>query len=198
MSHANQDLTFEPIQDMGARLALEVAEFLDTLFGKPARTHGRSTLTKLSFVGHSLGNLIIRSALTHPALEPSLGRLHTCLSISGPHLGYLYSGNALFNSGLWFMKRFKNSACMHQLTFSDRENVQECYLFQLNQARTLDLFKNVVLVASPQVKSPAFRIDTVLVIQRYRPLGTLLASGVRHAQRSSSDYVIRYLTTLLA
>ncbi|GAQ81702.1 hypothetical protein KFL_000880160 [Klebsormidium nitens] len=150
MSHANQDLTFEPIQDMGARLALEVAEFLDALFGKPARTHGRSTLSKLSFVGHSLGNLIVRSALTHPALEPFLGRLHTCLSISGPHLGYLYSGNALFNSGLWFMKRFKNSACMHQLTFSDRENVQECYLFQLNQARTLDLFKNVILVASPQ------------------------------------------------
>lgn len=151
MSKANQDLTFDPIEDMGFRLASEVSEFLENAFGKPALTRGRSPLARLSFVGHSLGNLIIRSALTQPPLVPFLGRLHTCLSISGPHLGYLYSGNALFNSGLWFMKRFKNSACMHQLTFSDREDVRDCYLFRLSQARTLDLFKNVILVASPQV-----------------------------------------------
>jgi hypothetical protein len=42
---------------------------------------------RLSFVGHSIGNLIIRSALTHPAMAPFLDRLHTFLSISGPHLG---------------------------------------------------------------------------------------------------------------
>ena len=52
-----------------------------------------------SFVGHSLGNLIIRSALTRPAMAPLLPRLYTMLSLSGPHLGTLYNSSGLVNMG---------------------------------------------------------------------------------------------------
>ena len=67
---------------------------------------------RLSFVGHSIGNLIIRSALTHPAMAPFLGRLHTFLSISGPHLGYLHSQSSmsLFETGLRVLRTLKPSA----------------------------------------------------------------------------------------
>lgn len=53
----------------------------------------------LSFVGHSLGNLIVRSVLTRPRFKCYLSRLHTFLSLSGPHLGTLYNSSALVNTG---------------------------------------------------------------------------------------------------
>ena len=52
-----------------------------------------------SFVGHSLGNLIVRSVLTRPGFRCYLSRLHTFLSLSGPHLGTLYNSSALVNTG---------------------------------------------------------------------------------------------------
>jgi len=54
---------------------------------------------KVSFIGHSLGTIIIRSALTRPQLRPLLPRLHTFLSLSGPHLGTLYNTSGLVNAG---------------------------------------------------------------------------------------------------
>lgn len=67
------------------------------------------------------------------AMKPYLSNLYTFLSISGPHLGYLYSSNALFNSGLWLFKKLKGSPCMHQLTFTDEADIQNSFLFKLSQ-----------------------------------------------------------------
>lgn len=55
-----------------------------------------------SFVGHSLGNIIIRSALTHPEMRPFLDKIHTFLSLSGPHLGMLYPTSSLVSTGKIF------------------------------------------------------------------------------------------------
>lgn len=52
-----------------------------------------------SFVGHSLGNLIVRSVLSRPRFKCYLSKLHTFLSLSGPHLGTLYNSSALVNTG---------------------------------------------------------------------------------------------------
>lgn len=54
---------------------------------------------RISFVGHSLGTIIIRSALTRPQIKPFLGKMHTFLSLSGPHLGTLYNPSGLVNAG---------------------------------------------------------------------------------------------------
>lgn len=54
---------------------------------------------RISFVGHSLGTIIIRSALTRPQMRPLLPKLHTFLSLSGPHLGTLYNSSGLVNMG---------------------------------------------------------------------------------------------------
>lgn len=64
-------------------------------------------------------------------MEPYLRYLYTYLSVSGPHLGYLYSSNSLFNSGMWVLKKLKNTQCIHQLTFTDDPDLQNTFLFKL-------------------------------------------------------------------
>ncbi|CAM0874593.1 unnamed protein product [Alopecurus aequalis] len=149
LSEINEDRTFGDFKEMGKRLASEVVSFLKSKLDKYSR-HGGCKELKLSFVGHSIGNIIIRSALSEPKLQPFLKNLFTYMSISGPHLGYWYSSNSLFNSGLWLMKRLKGLQCMHQLTFTDEQDSQNTFLYRLCKLKTLENFKNIILVSSPQ------------------------------------------------
>ncbi len=52
-----------------------------------------------SFVGHSLGGLIVRAAVASKAFIPHLTKLYTFISLGSPHLGYLYHDNSIFESG---------------------------------------------------------------------------------------------------
>lgn len=63
MSEANEDKTSGDFREMGSRLAEEVISFLKKKMDKASRS-GNLKDIKLSFVGHSIGNLIIRAALT--------------------------------------------------------------------------------------------------------------------------------------
>jgi len=149
MSEANEDKTASDFRELGQRLAEEVAAFLKCKFSSGSKIASYGSF-RLSFVGHSIGNIIIRTALTDAAMKPYLSNLYTFLSISGPHLGYLYSSNALFNSGLWLFKKLKGSPCMHQLTFTDEADIQNSFLFKLSQEKTLENFQNIILLSSPQ------------------------------------------------
>lgn len=75
--------------------------------------------------------LNVCSCIAESMMEPYLRFLYTYVSISGPHLGYLYSSNSLFNSGLWLLKKFKGTQCIHQLTFSDDPDLQNTFLYKL-------------------------------------------------------------------
>lgn len=149
MSEINEDRTTSDFRELGHNLAEEVAAFLKTKFGSFLKKATYSNC-RLSFVGHSIGNIIIRAALNDPLMKPFLEYLHTYMSISGPHLGYMYSSNTLFNSGLWLLKKLKASPCMHQLTFTDEANIQDCFLFKLSEEKTFEYFQNVLLLSSPQ------------------------------------------------
>jgi len=54
-------------------------------------------MDRLSFVGHSLGGLIIRSAL--PYLEQYASKMHLYMTLSSPHLGYMYQSSKLVDAG---------------------------------------------------------------------------------------------------
>lgn len=149
MSEANEDRTSCDFRELGHRLAEEVVTYLKNKLSSGSRNTIYGSF-RLSFVGHSIGNIIIRSALTDAAMKPYLNNLYTFLSISGPHLGYLYSSNTLFNSGLWLFKKLKGSPCMHQLTFTDEADIQNTFLYRLAQEKSLEYFQNVFLVSSPQ------------------------------------------------
>ncbi|KAK7412094.1 hypothetical protein VNO78_03541 [Psophocarpus tetragonolobus] len=149
MSETNEDKTSGDFREMGLRLAQEVISFLKKKMDKTSRV-GNLKGIKLSFVGHSIGNLIIRAALAESIMEPYLRYLYTYFSISGPHLGYMYSSNSIFNSGLWLLKKIKGTQCIHQLTFTDDHDLENTFIYKLSKKKTLEKFKNVILLSSPQ------------------------------------------------
>ncbi|KAL2318163.1 hypothetical protein Fmac_032039 [Flemingia macrophylla] len=149
MSEANEDKTSGDFREMGQRLAKEVISFVKKKMDKASR-YGNLGDIRLSFAGHSIGNLIIRAALAESMMEPFLRYLYTYVSVSGPHLGYLYSSNALFNSGLWLLKKLKGTLCIHQLTFTDDPDIQNTFIYKLCKQKTLDHFRHIILLSSPQ------------------------------------------------
>ena len=64
-------------------------------------------------------------------MDPYRKYLHTYISLSGPHLGYLYSSNSLFNSGLWLLKKLKSTQVIHQLTLTDDPDLQNTFFYKL-------------------------------------------------------------------
>lgn len=162
MSEANEEKTSGDFREMGQRLAQEVTAFIKKKMDKASKA-GNLKSIKISFVGHSIGNVILRTALTESIMEPYLRFLHTYVSVSGPHLGYLYSSNSLFNSGLWLLKKLKGTQCIHQLTFTDNPDLRKTFLYNLCKQRTLENFKNIILISSPQdgyVPYHSARIET--------------------------------------
>ncbi|KAH1011253.1 hypothetical protein HUJ04_000665 [Dendroctonus ponderosae] len=141
MSERNQGDTFSDFDTMTDRLVSEILQYLDVSSIRP---------TRISFVGHSLGNIIIRSALTRPQLKFILPRLHTFLSLSGPHLGTLYNSSGLVNMGMWFMQKWKKSGSLLQLCLKDSSDPKQSFLYSLSQRSTLHHFKNILLCGSGQ------------------------------------------------
>jgi predicted alpha/beta hydrolase family esterase len=90
MSERNQGDTFSDFDTMTDRLVGEILYHIESFALNP---------TRISFVAHSLGTIIVRSALSRPQMRPLLPRLHTFLSLSGPHLGTLYNSSGLVNMG---------------------------------------------------------------------------------------------------
>ncbi|KAL1771722.1 FAM135A isoform X3 [Sigmodon hispidus] len=141
MSERNQNDTFADFDCMTDRLLDEIIQYIQIY---------SLTVSKISFIGHSLGNLIIRSVLTRPRFKYYLSKLHTFLSLSGPHLGTLYNSSALVNTGLWFMQKWKKSGSLLQLTCRDHSDPRQTFLYKLSKKAGLHYFKNVVLVGSLQ------------------------------------------------
>ncbi|GFQ67861.1 protein FAM135A [Trichonephila clavata] len=141
MSERNQGETFDDFDTMTDRLVSEVSYYIEVYGLKPV---------KISFIGHSLGNIIIRSALTRPEMKPYLSKLHTFLSLSGPHLGTLYNSSGLVNMGMWFMQKWKKSGSLLQLSMKDSSDLRQTFLYKLSQKSGLEYFRNILLFGSSQ------------------------------------------------
>ncbi|XP_055912240.1 uncharacterized protein LOC129946181 isoform X1 [Eupeodes corollae] len=141
MSERNQGDTFSDFDTMTDRLVAEILYHIETCGLNP---------TKISFVAHSLGTIIVRSALSRPQMRQLLPRLHTFLSLSGPHLGTLYNSSGLVNMGMWFMQKWKKSGSLLQLCLRDTSDLRNTFLYRLSQRSTLHHFKNILLCGSSQ------------------------------------------------
>lgn len=138
---SNEEQTEGDILEMGVRLAEEVKNYIQQFC--PI-----TCLARISFIGHSLGGLIIRAALPH--LEEYKDKFYTYISLSSPHLGYMYNNNQLFNAGMWFLKKWRKSVSLTQLSMSDAKDVEDTCLYKLSTFQGLKWFQNVVLVCSWQ------------------------------------------------
>ncbi|XP_071577022.1 protein FAM135A isoform X1 [Temnothorax nylanderi] len=169
MSERNQGDTFSDFETMTDRLVSEILYHIETSGLNPR---------KVSFIGHSLGTIIIRSALTRPQLRPLLPRLHTFLSLSGPHLGTLYNTSGLVNAGMWFMQKWKKSGSLLQLAMKDSPDVRRSFMFRLSQKSNLQKFKHVLLCGSAQ--------------DRYVPLHSARIELCKAAVRDPTDQGAAY------
>ncbi|KAM8953920.1 protein FAM135A isoform 1-T1 [Pelodytes ibericus] len=141
MSERNQNDTFADFDTMTDRLLDEIVQYIQIY---------NLSISRISFIGHSLGNLIIRSVISRPRFKCYLNKLHTFLSLSGPHLGTLYNSSALVNTGLWFMQKWKKSGSLLQLTCRDHSDPRQTFLYKLSKTPGLEHFRNVILVSSLQ------------------------------------------------
>jgi pimeloyl-ACP methyl ester carboxylesterase len=133
----NESKTEGDIREMGSRLSRELISHLTYNF--PDKS------PKISFIGHSLGGLIIRAAL--PYLDCLSDRMHLFMSLSTPHLGLMYPSKIL-DAGIWLLKRMKKSKSIKQLCFEDYSKIQGTCLFMLSKEEGLQWFKFVALVGS--------------------------------------------------
>lgn len=169
MSERNQGDTFSDFDTMTDKLVAEILYHVEASALEPAR---------ISFVGHSLGNIIIRSAITRPQMKHLLPRLHTFLSLSGPHLGTLYNNSGLVSMGMWFMQKWKKSGSLLQLSLRDAPDLRQSFLYRLSQRSNLQRFRHVLLCGSSQ--------------DRYVPLHSARVELCKAAVRDSSTQV-RYV-----
>mmetsp|Transcript_7619 Transcript_7619/g.6985 ORF Transcript_7619/g.6985 Transcript_7619/m.6985 type:complete len:90 (+) Transcript_7619:1954-2223(+) len=88
---------------MGYKLAQEVHQYI-------RESCPGNNLSRLTFIGHSLGGIIIRAAL--PYLDKFKDKMHGYLTLCTPHLGYMYKSSKIFNAGMWFLKKWKKSTCL--------------------------------------------------------------------------------------
>jgi len=84
----------------------------------------------LSFIGHSLGGLIIRAAL--PYLDCYSSKMHLFMTFSSAHLGYMNSSR-LIDTGMWLMRQWKRSKCLQELSLADAPDIKDSFIFKLSK-----------------------------------------------------------------
>lgn len=126
---SNEGKEGDSIAQMGARLAVELMEFCRTTAPSLLELDGQA---RVSFIGHSLGGVVIRWALqvqldhsphTHshsvtlssvlihamqePMIRPLLRNVHAFISLASPHVGTLFPESQLVSVGMWALFQFK-------------------------------------------------------------------------------------------
>jgi len=49
--------------------------------------------------------------------------MYTYISLSTPHLGYMYTSSTIIDAGIWILKNWRKSKCLQQLSMSDNKNL---------------------------------------------------------------------------
>jgi len=167
MSSSNHAFTEGDISVMGRNLAYEIHHYV---------IENNLSLSRISFIAHSLGGLIVRACLTEPLFEPYLKHCFTYMSLATPHCGYIM-GDPVLSRGIWLLKKWNKSTCLSQLSLTDDEensnsnsnsisnphfsttqqrNYKCSYLYKLSQSPGLRYFQNIILCASTQDKYVPF------------------------------------------
>ncbi|KAK6061467.1 putative serine esterase DUF676 [Cooperia oncophora] len=101
------------------------------------------------FIAHSLGGVIVRTAITREdASDWLVPRLHCLLTINTPHLGLAYVGRGV-NLGIQVMQWWKKSRSMEQLSLKDEVSFSDSFLYRLSKKSTFGLFRYVLLIGTP-------------------------------------------------
>lgn len=133
------DNSEKDINELAENLAKEIES--DIEFFEPSKVE------KISFIGFSLGGIIIRAAL--PLISVYKDKFHSFFSLASPHLG-LKIKEKYIAAGLWFMKVFSNKKCLEQLNLEDSDDIRETFMYKLSKSEGLSWFKKIYLISSSQ------------------------------------------------
>ncbi|KAK5966494.1 DUF676 domain-containing protein [Trichostrongylus colubriformis] len=140
LSASNHYKTWSNFDEMADNLLAEVHSYVSRYSELPAR---------ISFVAHSLGGVIVRTAVSREdASDWLVPRLHCFLTINTPHLGLAYVGRGI-SLGIHFMQWWKQSRSMEQLSLKDEVSFSDSFLYKLSKRRTFGLFRCVLLIGTP-------------------------------------------------
>ncbi|CAD8175370.1 unnamed protein product [Paramecium octaurelia] len=135
----NDGTSNKPIQEQATLLAKEVINYL---------SDENVTQYRLSFIGHSLGGVIIRAAL--PQLSEYKQFMHTYVSLGSPHCGYASSESVLVDTGLMMIQKWNKCKTLEELSQRDHKDIKNTYIYTLSKAEGLNWFNNVVVMSSFQ------------------------------------------------
>eukprot|EP01102_Stenamoeba_stenopodia_P001605 TRINITY_DN11436_c0_g1_i1.p1 TRINITY_DN11436_c0_g1~~TRINITY_DN11436_c0_g1_i1.p1 ORF type:complete len:771 (-),score=158.33 TRINITY_DN11436_c0_g1_i1:65-2377(-) len=137
-----EDSTLESIEELGKKVASEILSYLRI---SPA------DYSKISFIGHSLGGLIIRAALLDPDIAFLQTKFYSYITLGTPHLGSIFHNSSLIPSAMWFWEKWSAAMCLKQLRLIDANSPENSFLAKLAlESKILSNFKHVVLLASEQ------------------------------------------------
>lgn len=136
---SNHNLTHESILDQGARITQEVQSFLSQKDKLP---------NKISFIGHSMGALLVRIAANSNELEPYRPLFGDFLSLCGPHSGCYYMDSDVVKAGLWFYEKWKKANSLKQLALRDSMKINETAIYKMAAEQPLGVFGRVLLVSA--------------------------------------------------
>ena len=145
---ANEENSEEEIGLMGKKLALEIKEFIQVYV--PGRK-----ISKMSFVGHSMGGLIIRASFPH--LKEYKHKMGCFMTVSTPHLGdnkgdskLVEFGTPKTNVGFNILTNWKKSQSLVQIGMKEQvSDPYDKFLYKLSEMEGMNWFRHIVLVSSP-------------------------------------------------
>jgi hypothetical protein len=130
-SGSNEGKTDGDLASQGLALSQEISQFVSE--------HAYSDIiNRISFVGYSLGGLIIRAAL--PNLHSLRSKFYAFVTLGSPHLGYLYKKGTLFNTGMWIFNKVGESQVLTQLRYDDGDTIKDCFMYRLAMQEGLESF----------------------------------------------------------
>ena len=113
--------TQESILHQSSRISSELHSHLTAL---------NHSVTRISFISHSLGALVLRLALNSPLLTTYRNRFHLFLSLNSPHLGVLFPGKTT-EWGSKVVSLFNNSKAVTELLLKDAKNQRNTLLYKM-------------------------------------------------------------------
>ena len=179
----NQGNTFNNFETMTDQAVSEFREYMTTCMVSP---------TKISFIGHSLGNIVLRNMLTRAEMAKYLGCMHTFISICAPHLGTFVSSSSLVSTGMWFLQKWRGSQSLLQLQLRDHPDPHQTFIYQLSRKPTFEHFTTLLLVSSHQDKYVPFHSARLQLPEDANAICTAMLANIWEPIRCNKINVIRY------
>lgn len=126
-SRTNEGRTEGNIFDLGFQLGIEIKGLLSEFQYR--------SITKISFIGHSLGGIIIRAALPH--LVEYKDKMNLFMTFGTPHLGCVYGSSKLVDAGMWLLTKLKKTLSLTQLALADSKDLRKTCIYKLSKVEGL-------------------------------------------------------------